>query len=81
MHVTGLVIVREGLILAMQSKGFAAVFFDGSNPTWLPTKLLQGRRNYFGAHTYERMDKPRGEPFQTNWTARYDGVSVLISVT
>ena len=36
----------------------------------LPANLLQAQRDYFGAHTYERMDKPRGEFFHTNWTGR-----------
>ena len=34
----------------------------------LPANLLQGLRDYFGAHTYERIDKPRGQYFHTNWT-------------
>ena len=34
------------------------------------SKLLQAQRDYFGAHTYERTDKPRGEFFHTNWTGR-----------
>jgi len=34
----------------------------------LPANLLQAQRDYFGAHTYERVDKPRGEFFHTNWT-------------
>ncbi len=36
----------------------------------LPANLLQAQRDYFGAHTYERVDKPRGEFFHTNWTGR-----------
>ncbi|MCK5032800.1 MAG: NADP-dependent phosphogluconate dehydrogenase, partial [Calditrichia bacterium] len=36
----------------------------------LPANLLQAQRDYFGAHTYERVDKPRGEYFHTNWTGR-----------
>jgi len=36
----------------------------------LPANLLQAQRDYFGAHTYERIDKPRGEFFHTNWTGR-----------
>jgi 6-phosphogluconate dehydrogenase len=34
----------------------------------LPANLLQALRDYFGAHTYERVDKPRGQAFHTNWT-------------
>lgn len=36
----------------------------------LPAHLLQAQRDYFGAHTYERLDGPRGESFHTNWTGR-----------
>jgi 6-phosphogluconate dehydrogenase len=43
-------------------------FFDGYRSGWLPANLLQAQRDYFGAHTYERTDKPRGEFFHTNWT-------------
>ena len=41
----------------------------------LPANLLQAQRDYFGAHTYERVDKPRGEFFHTNWTGRGGDVS------
>src|SRR3989339_795950 len=43
-------------------------FFDGYRSKRLPANLLQAQRDYFGAHTYERVDKPRGEFFHTNWT-------------
>jgi len=43
-------------------------FFDGYRNERLPANLLQAQRDYFGAHTYERTDKPRGEFFHTNWT-------------
>ncbi|MEW6278509.1 MAG: decarboxylating NADP(+)-dependent phosphogluconate dehydrogenase [Candidatus Eremiobacterota bacterium] len=43
-------------------------FFDGYRRQRLPANLLQAQRDYFGAHTYERVDKPRGEFFHTNWT-------------
>jgi 6-phosphogluconate dehydrogenase len=43
-------------------------FFDGYRSERLPASLLQAQRDYFGAHTYERIDKPRGEFFHTNWT-------------
>jgi 6-phosphogluconate dehydrogenase len=36
----------------------------------LPANLLQAQRDYFGAHSYERIDRPRGEFFHTNWTGR-----------
>jgi 6-phosphogluconate dehydrogenase len=43
-------------------------FFDSYRCERLPANLLQAQRDYFGAHTYERLDKPRGEFFHTNWT-------------
>ena len=45
-------------------------YFDGIRQPRLPANLLQAQRDYFGAHTYERVDKPRGEFFHTNWTGR-----------
>jgi 6-phosphogluconate dehydrogenase len=45
-------------------------YFDGYRTERLPANLLQAQRDYFGAHTYERVDKPRGEFFHTNWTGR-----------
>lgn len=45
-------------------------YFDGYRTARLPANLLQAQRDYFGAHTYERVDKPRGEFFHTNWTGR-----------
>ncbi|MGD8935958.1 MAG: decarboxylating NADP(+)-dependent phosphogluconate dehydrogenase [Thiogranum sp.] len=46
----------------------ALAFFDGYRSGKLPANLLQAQRDYFGAHTYERLDRPRGEFFHTNWT-------------
>ncbi len=46
----------------------ALAYFDGYRSERLPANLLQAQRDYFGAHTYERLDKPRGEYFHTNWT-------------
>ncbi len=46
----------------------ALAFFDGYRRERLPANLLQAQRDYFGAHTYERLDQPRGEFFHTNWT-------------
>jgi 6-phosphogluconate dehydrogenase len=43
-------------------------YFDSFRSARLPANLLQAQRDYFGAHTYERLDKPRGEFFHTNWT-------------
>lgn len=45
-------------------------YFDGFRNGRLPANLLQAQRDYFGAHTYERVDKPRGQFFHTNWTGR-----------
>lgn len=45
-------------------------YFDGYRTEKLPANLLQAQRDYFGAHTYERVDSPRGEFFHTNWTGR-----------
>lgn len=46
----------------------ALCYFDGLRCERLPANLLQAQRDYFGAHTYERIDKPRGQFFHTNWT-------------
>jgi 6-phosphogluconate dehydrogenase len=46
----------------------ALTFYDGYRNGRLPANLLQAQRDYFGAHTYERVDRPRGEFFHTNWT-------------
>ncbi len=48
----------------------ALSFFDGFRRERLPANLLQAQRDFFGAHTYERLDKPRGEMFHTNWTGK-----------
>jgi len=45
-------------------------YYDGFRNSRLPANLLQAQRDYFGAHMYERIDKPRGEFFHTNWTGR-----------
>jgi 6-phosphogluconate dehydrogenase len=46
----------------------ALAFYDGYRCARLPANLLQGMRDYFGAHTYERIDRPRGEFHHTDWT-------------
>jgi 6-phosphogluconate dehydrogenase len=53
----------------------ALAFFDGYRTARLPANLVQAQRDYFGAHTYERTDKPRGEFFHTNWTGHGGRVS------
>jgi 6-phosphogluconate dehydrogenase len=53
----------------------ALSFYDGFRTARLPANLLQAQRDFFGAHTYERVDKPRGQFFHTNWTGRGGRVS------
>lgn len=53
----------------------ALAFYDGYRSDRLPANLLQALRDYFGAHTYERIDKPRGEFFHTNWTGTGGSIS------
>ena len=53
----------------------ALAFFDGYRTGSLPANLLQAQRDYFGAHTYERIDQPRGQFFHTNWTGHGGRVS------
>jgi 6-phosphogluconate dehydrogenase len=48
----------------------ALAFYDGYRTERLPANLLQAQRDFFGAHTYERVDRPRGQFFHTNWTGR-----------
>ena len=54
--------------IPMPCMAAAITFLDGYTTARLPANLLQAQRDYFGAHTYERTDKPRGEFFHTNWT-------------
>jgi 6-phosphogluconate dehydrogenase len=56
--------------IPMPATGAALAYYDGYRTERLPANLLQAQRDYFGAHTYERVDKPRGEFFHTNWTGR-----------
>ncbi len=58
--------VQAGIPIPAMSSALA--FFDGYRHARLPANLLQAQRDYFGAHTYQRVDKPRGEYFHTNWT-------------
>jgi 6-phosphogluconate dehydrogenase len=53
----------------------ALSFYDGYRSERLPANLLQALRDYFGAHTYERVDRPRGQFFHTNWTGKGGSVS------
>lgn len=58
--------VKQGI--PVPTIGSALSFYDGYRHDRLPANLLQAQRDYFGAHTYERVDKPRGQFFHTNWT-------------
>ena len=53
----------------------ALAFFDGYRTERLPANLLQAQRDFFGAHTYERTDQPRGKFFHTDWTGRGGGTA------
>ncbi|NLZ17683.1 MAG: decarboxylating NADP(+)-dependent phosphogluconate dehydrogenase [Desulfobulbaceae bacterium] len=57
---------EHGIPVPCLSAGLS--YFDSLRSVRLPANLLQAQRDYFGAHTYERVDKPRGEFFHTNWT-------------
>ncbi len=56
--------------IPMPAISSALAYYDGYRADRLPANLLQAQRDYFGAHTYERIDRPRGEFFHTNWTGR-----------
>ncbi len=56
--------------IPMPAISAALAYYDGYRAERLPANLLQAQRDYFGAHTYERIDRPRGEYFHTNWTGR-----------
>ena len=58
--------IVHGIPLPIMSSALA--FYDGYRSASLPANLLQAQRDYFGAHTYERVDRPRGQHFHTNWT-------------
>ena len=65
-------VVAAATINGIPVPAFASAlsYFDGYRCERLPANLLQAQRDYFGAHTYERVDRPRGEYFHTNWTGR-----------
>jgi 6-phosphogluconate dehydrogenase len=65
-------VVAQAVMLGIPMPAFstALAFYDGYRSERLPANLLQAQRDYFGAHTYERIDKPRGTFFHTNWTGR-----------
>ena len=70
-------VVALGVQLGVPLPAFstALAFYDGYRTKRLPANLLQAQRDFFGAHTYERIDRPRGEFFHTNWTGRGGRVS------
>jgi 6-phosphogluconate dehydrogenase len=61
--------------VAVPTLSSALSFFDGMTTARLPANLLQAQRDFFGAHTYERLDEPRGQFFHTNWTGTGGNVS------
>jgi len=68
--------VQKGIPVPAMSSALA--FYDGYRRERLPANLLQAQRDYFGAHTYQRVDQPRGEYFHTNWTGRGGGVTSTV---
>jgi 6-phosphogluconate dehydrogenase len=70
-------VVAKAAELGIPTPAFASAlaYYDGYRSSRLPANLLQAQRDYFGAHTYERVDKPRGEFFHTDWTGRGGKVS------
>ncbi|MBN2602181.1 MAG: decarboxylating NADP(+)-dependent phosphogluconate dehydrogenase, partial [Candidatus Marinimicrobia bacterium] len=63
-------VVAKAIELGIPVPAFssALAYYDGYRSERLPANLLQAQRDYFGAHTYERVDRPKGEYFHTNWT-------------
>lgn len=64
------IVVSASVLSGIPTPAFASAlsYYDGYRCANLPANLLQAQRDYFGAHTYERLDKPRGEFYHTNWT-------------
>ncbi|NLZ83411.1 MAG: NADP-dependent phosphogluconate dehydrogenase, partial [Clostridiales bacterium] len=65
-------VVAAGITLGVPLPGFSSAlsYYDSYRSAKLPANLLQAQRDYFGAHTYERVDRPRGEFYHTNWTGQ-----------
>lgn len=63
-------VIAQSVINGVPAPAMSAAleYYDGYRCNRLPANLLQAQRDYFGAHTYERIDRPRGEFFHTNWT-------------
>ncbi|MGE3954725.1 MAG: decarboxylating NADP(+)-dependent phosphogluconate dehydrogenase [Parachlamydiales bacterium] len=70
-------VVSQAALLAIPSPCFSTAlsYFDGYKTERLPANLLQAQRDFFGAHTYERVDRPRGQFTHTNWTGTGGAVS------
>ena len=70
-------VVAKGAEMGIPTPTFssALAYFDGYRSARLPANMLQAQRDYFGAHTYERTDKPRGEMFHTDWIGSGGNVS------
>jgi len=70
-------VVSEGALTGVPLPCFSTAlsFFDGYRSATVPANLLQAQRDFFGAHTYERIDQPRGKFFHTNWTGKGGDVS------
>ncbi len=66
--------VVMGIELGIPTPAFNAAlsYYDGYRSARLPANLLQAQRDYFGAHTYERVDRPRGQSFHTDWKREFD---------
>lgn len=70
-------VVSQAALLGIPTPCFSAglAYFDGYRQATLPANLLQAQRDFFGAHTYERIDQPRGKFFHTNWTGTGGAIS------
>ncbi len=70
-------VVSAAALLGIPTPTFstALAFYDGYRTAKLPANLLQAQRDYFGAHTYEIVGKPRGEFHHTNWTGHGGNVA------
>ena len=70
-------VVAEAARMGIPTPAFstALAFYDGYRSARLPANMIQAQRDYFGAHTYERVDRERGEFFHTNWTGTGGNVS------
>jgi len=73
-------VVAKGAEMGIPTPTFssALAYYDGYRSATLPANMLQAQRDYFGAHTYERTDKPRGEMFHTDWIGSGGNVSSTI---